>query len=149
MPARTRERRQAIVEVVAGRAVKSQEELALLLAEQGLSTTQPMLSRDLRALNVVKRDGVYEVLEEERITPLESLAGLLRGAQAVGPHLVVVNCEPGAASAVARALEAEALAGVAGTVAGDDTLFVAVTSARAGSGVARRVRSLLQEDRKD
>jgi len=146
MPSQARERRQAIVVVVAERELRSQEELAAALAARGIETTQPMLSRDLRALGVIKRDGRYELLEEERITPLEALAGLLRGAREVGEHLVVVHCEPGAASAVARALEAAELRGVAGTVAGDDTLFVAVHDSQSGAEVARCVLALIQKD---
>ena len=58
-------------------------------------------------------------------------------------HLVLVHCEPGAASAVARALEAEELPGLCGTIAGDDTVLVAVRSRADGDRVRRRVEDLL------
>ena len=142
MPA-TQDRRDAIRELLLERPVASQEELLALLSARGVRSTQPVLSRDLRALGAVKKDGRYVLLEPERVTPLEALQSLLRGAAPAGPHLVVVRCEPGAASAVARALEAEELAGVVGTVAGDDTIFVAVESPAAGRAVLDRLRSLL------
>jgi transcriptional regulator of arginine metabolism len=143
---RTAERRRAILQVLQETRVRSQDELAGILAEKGFETTQPMLSRDLRNLKVAKRDGVYQLIEDERVTPLEQLAALLRGAQAAGPNLLVVHCEPGAAHAVARALEAEDHEGVIGSVAGDDTIFLALTDEGAGAELARRVRALLEDE---
>jgi transcriptional regulator of arginine metabolism len=105
-----------------------------------------MLSRDLRALGVAKRAGAYELVVEERVTPLEGLAALLRGARPAGEHLVCVFSEPGAASAVARALEAESLPGLVGTVAGDDTVLAAMESDAAGSSLIARVLSLSPDD---
>jgi transcriptional regulator of arginine metabolism len=139
----TRTRRELIRAVLSSERVESQEALLVHLQDRGMPSTQPVLSRDLRALGAVKRQGAYVLLERERITPLENLQSLLRSAEPAGPHLVVVRCEPGAASAVARALEAEEPAGLLGTVAGDDTIFVAVQARAAGQSVLRRVRGLL------
>ncbi len=138
-----RNRRDVIRDVLQSERVESQEDLLGHLERRGVPSTQPVLSRDLRALGAVKREGAYVLLERERITPLETLQSLLRSAEAAGPNLVVVRCEPGAASAVARALEAENPPGVLGTVAGDDTIFVAVQVRAAGQSVLRRVRELL------
>lgn len=137
-------RRAAIRKILSSTTIHSQSELSELLASQGIETTQPMLSRDLRSLQVAKRDGAYHLLTEERVTPLEALPSLLRSAQPAGPNLVVVRCEPGAASAVARALEAEAISGIIGTVAGDDSIFVAVESKVAGGHVLDRVELALE-----
>ena len=71
-----------------------------------------------------------------------AIEALLREAHPV-QHLVLVRCEPGAASAVARALEAESLHGLLGTLAGDDTVLVAVQSQSDGAQVLRRVEELL------
>ena len=57
--------------------------------------------------------------------------------------MVVVVCEPGAASAIARALEAEGDLPILGTVAGDDTVFVATASRREGDRVRNRVLALV------
>ncbi len=143
MPASTTARRQLVRRLVAAGGIRSQEQLLAELARRGVQATQPAISRDLRALHAAKQDGVYVLREEEAVTPLGQLQPLLRGAEAAGPHLVVVHCEPGAASAVARAFEAEAPSGVAGTVAGDDTVFVAVRSAAAGRRVLRTLRRWL------
>jgi transcriptional regulator of arginine metabolism len=136
------DRRTAIQDLLRERTVHSQSELMSLLEERGLACSQPALSRDLRALGVAKVGGSYQLVEEERVTPLTALKSLLRGSEPV-EHLVLVRCEPGAASAVARALEAEELPGLAGTIAGDDTVIVAVRSRTDGAHVRRRVDELL------
>ncbi len=137
------DRRAVIEQILVDQDVRSQSQLAEILAARGIETTQPMLSRDLRSLRVAKRDGAYQLYSPERITPLEHLSSLLRNAQLAGPNLAVVQCEPGAASAVARALEAEGMRGVLGTVAGDDSIFVAVESKVAGGRVVDRVDEIL------
>ena len=141
-PALARRRRGAIRDLLAEREVKSQGELLSLLKGAGFDTSQPVLSRDLRALGVAKRGGTYQILEEEKVTPLAALASLLRSTQPA-EHFVLVRCEPGAAGAVARALEAEGIRGVLGTVAGDDTVLAAVTTSAAGARLRQRVRELL------
>jgi len=138
----TLSRRAAIEELLQERPVHSQAELLSLLAERGFPCSQPALSRDLRALGVAKVAGGYQLVEEERVTPLTTLKSLLRSAEPV-EHLVLVRCEPGSASAVARALEAEQLEGLCGTLAGDDTVLVAVRSRSDGAAVRRRVEELL------
>jgi transcriptional regulator of arginine metabolism len=135
-------RRAAILEILEATPVHSQEELLERLGKRGFSASQPVLSRDLRALEVAKQGGVYQIVRAERVTPLEQLASLLRGVDPVAKFLLV-TCEPGAASAVARALESEELEGLVGTIAGDDTVLVAVESESAAKRVRTRVRSLL------
>ncbi|MBI5431286.1 MAG: arginine repressor [Planctomycetes bacterium] len=141
----TAERRAAIRALLAEGEVKNQYELEVRLKKRGYHASQPVLSRDLRALGVAKQAGVYQLVESERITPLTALKSLLRAAEVV-PHFVMVHCEPGAASAVARALEAEEVPGLIGSVAGDDTVLVAVSSAAVGQRVRRRVAELLQSN---
>ena len=138
------DRRAVIRELLESHQVTSQAELLELLAGRGLETTQPVLSRDLRKLKVAKREGCYQMVEEgERVTPLEHLQALLRGAKSAGDHMLVVFTEPGAASAIARGLESEDVAGLVGTIAGDDTVFVAVDSRESGTALEQRVISLL------
>lgn len=138
----TATRRAAIRQLLAEQEVRSQSELLEALARRGFAASQPVLSRDLRALRVAKQDGVYRVVEDERITPLEALKSLVRGVQPVS-HFVLVQCEAGAANAVARALEAEEVDGLAGTVAGDDTIIVALASSDAARRTRRLVAALL------
>ena len=138
----TQSRRDTIREILAEGEVRSQTELQDLLEDRGIVTSQPVLSRDLRALGVAKQGGHYHVLEEERITPLTALRSLLRSSHAA-EHFEIVRCEPGAASAVARALEGEGIEGVLGTIAGDDTVLVVAANATAGAEVRARIESLI------
>ncbi len=138
----TERRRTVILELLTESEIRSQQELRDALRRRGHEASQPALSRDLRALRVAKRDGAYRVLEDERITPLESLKSLLRGVR-TATQFLVVESEPGAASAVARALEAEEVDGLVGTVAGDDTVLVALDSRRSADRVTRLVQDLL------
>jgi transcriptional regulator of arginine metabolism len=136
-----RTRRDAIRELLAADPVRSQKDLRAALLKLGFRTSQPVLSRDLRALGVAKSGGQYQFVAEERVTPLGALRPLLRGVGEAS-FLVIVRCEPGSASAVARALDAEAIPGVVGSVAGDDTIFIATASRAAG----RRVREHIADE---
>jgi transcriptional regulator of arginine metabolism len=136
------ERRAAIRSLLAEQDIASQAELLQQLAAQGFSVSQPVLSRDLRALDVAKQGGYYRIPEQDRVTPLVALRSLLRRVDPAS-NFLVVRCEPGAASAVARAREAEQLEGVVGTIAGDDTVLVATNSIAAEQRAQRRVQELL------
>ncbi len=121
----------------------NQADLIAAMKEQGIQAAQPSVSRDLRAIGAVKSGAGYILRETDHVTPLDSLRALLRDVNTAGPNLALIRCEPGAASAIARALEAEALDGMVGTVAGDDTVMVAVANKTAGRRVEKRILALL------
>ncbi len=121
--------------------IQNQADLRHKLRALGFRASQPVLSRDLRLLRVAKEAGVYTIREPERVTPLSSLKSLLRSCDGAREFLLL-RCEPGAASAVARALESEEIAGLVGTVAGDDTVLVALSSRAGAQRVRRRLASL-------
>lgn len=141
---RTHDRRRAIVQLLSDREIRSQKELRSALGKRGFRASQPVLSRDLRSLKVVKSGGIYAVMEREQVTPLAQLRPLLRGAEPA-TRFVVVLCEPGAGSAVARAIDASDVEGLVGTVAGDDTVLVALDSDEAARRVRRLVREIVEE----
>ena len=141
------ERQTAIREIVAARAVASQEELRRLLAKRGWDVTQSTLSRDLRELRLARipddRGGVrYAFPEgngEDGTAELEAmLPRLLVGAEGVGV-LVVVRTRRSGAQPVAEALDMLEWPDVAGTIAGDDTVLLICRSA---AGAARAVKRL-------
>jgi len=138
------DRRALIRRLLQDHEVQSQADLLALLHHHGCETTQPVLSRDLRKLKAAKRAGLYVLLDDgERVTPLENLQALLRDARPAGPHMLVVTTEPGAANAIARAIEAEDPEGLVGTIAGDDTVFVAVEAPEAALRLRELVLSLV------
>ncbi|MGI9156171.1 MAG: arginine repressor [Marmoricola sp.] len=152
-------RQQRIIDLLESSAVRSQTELAELLAACGVSVTQATLSRDLLDLDAVKvrtPNGalVYAVPAEggDR-TPivgresaasgarLARLAGeVLVSAEATG-NMVVLRTPPGAAQFLASALDKAELSGVLGTIAGDDTLLV-IGRDPDGEALARRLLGL-------
>lgn len=141
---RSEERRAAIRRLLVEGSIQSQAELRARLEGAGFRASQPVLSRDLRLLHVAKEAGVYQIREREQVTPLSALKSLLRSAE-TAREFVLVRCESGAASAIARALEAEELEGLVGTVAGDDTVLVAVATKSAALRVKKRVASLVSD----
>jgi len=135
-------RRALIRELLLDGAAATQDELRQALRKRSIRVSQPVLSRDLQALGAIKQNGAYALAATERVTPLDSLRPLLRSVREAG-NLVVILSEPGSASAIARALEAEQIDGVAGTLAGDDTVFVAVAHRKCARAVRERVAALL------
>ena len=158
----TKSARQALVtELLEGREVRSQHELADLLAERGVHVTQATLSRDLVELDAVKvrtpSGGlVYAVPAEggdRRPVVAESAASqhrlsrlaaeLLVSAEA-SANLVILRTPPGAAQFLASAIDKVELSDVLGTIAGDDTVLVIGRDPSGGDALARRFTSLAE-----
>jgi transcriptional regulator of arginine metabolism len=133
------------------RRLRTQEELAEALRERGFQTTQSSLSRDLTALGARKVDGSYRIVSETeagedtgQVYPtLAELQPFVRALRPAGPNLLVVSTRPGLAQTVALALDSMAMPEVVGTVAGDDTVFVATPSRRAQRSLERRFGHLV------
>ena len=122
-------RRDAVARILRSRAIGTQEELLAALAEAGFEATQATLSRDLARLGarrVSRPEGgtVYELDGAAEGNGLGALRGLVQGIIANG-SLVVVRTHPGSAAAIARAIDLGEVPEVLGTIAGDDTIFVA------------------------
>ncbi|GIF08142.1 arginine repressor [Actinoplanes siamensis] len=135
-----------IVELIRSRTVRSQTELADLLAADGVQVTQATLSRDLEELNAVKVSGAYLIPEDGK-RPLRETTGqgparlirllreLLTGVDSSG-NIAVLRTPPGAAQFLASALDRSGLSDVVGTIAGDDTILVVARDDGPGSGAA-------------
>jgi len=124
-------RREVIRRLLRTQVVTTQESLGDLLAREGIDVTQATLSRDLaklKAHRVTLPDGgtVYELdgspvsVGDERLRAVHHLVTTVEDSDA----MVVVRTLPGGASAVAAALDATRPAGVLGSLAGDDTIFL-------------------------
>jgi len=149
-------RHSRIIDLVTHREVRSQTELAHLLAEQGVHVTQATLSRDLVELDAVKvrsPEGflVYAVPGEggdrSPAAPRETAASLERLSRLLGEllvsadasaNLVVPRTPPGAAQFLASAFDRAEFHDVLGTIAGDDTVMVIARDPQGGSTLARR-----------
>ena len=128
-----RERQSAILELVRERALSTQAEVASALREGGFEVVQTTVSRDIADLGLVKVRApsgrlVYAPPGTTDGDRLRALGAAMRryaiGAEAAGP-LVVLTTPSGYANALAQAIDEAAHPGVAGTIAGDNTIFVA------------------------
>jgi transcriptional regulator of arginine metabolism len=133
-------------EILARGSATSQEDLQRALAARGIHAAQPTISRDLVALGVGRIAAAggarYRLDERDGALPIEPVRRLV-DAVATNGMLVVVRTKAGAASTVARALDDARLDEILGTIAGDDTIFVAPRQSREAAALARRLRTLL------
>ncbi|AGC62872.1 arginine repressor ArgR [Mycobacterium liflandii 128FXT] len=149
-------RQARIVAILSTESVSSQSELAALLAVQGIEATQATLSRDLEELGAVKLRGadggvgVYVVPEDgspvRGVTGgtgrLARLLGELLVSSDASANLAVLRTPPGGAHYLASAIDRAALPYVVGTIAGDDTVFVAAREPMAGAELAIALEKL-------
>jgi transcriptional regulator of arginine metabolism len=144
-------RQEAILSLIGKHQIATQEELVDQLRRAGIHTTQATVSRDIGELGLVRVGGP----ESHYVKPNEALGAaspagreerlrrLLRDLPLTvrrGQGLAVLTTTPGSASSLASAIDGAAWAEVLGTVAGDDTIFVALAlQPRAYSGLAQRL----------
>lgn len=129
------ERQQFILDLIAAKNIGTQEELSELLERRGFSTTQSSISRDLLDLGVIKTNGAYTLPHRSANA---DVFGILR-LDTAGPNLVVAKCRSGLASAATVRIDAERIEGIVGTIAGDDTIFIAVTDEKAQRAVMKKI----------
>ena len=134
-----RERQQRILSLIQAKPIGTQEDLRELLQTSGVAATQSSVSRDLEELGIVKQHGHYTLPRANGA----SARGLLSLDQA-GDSLVIARTLPGLASAVAVEIDAAALADVVGTIAGEDTIFIAVRDAKSQRTTVKKVWELFQ-----
>ena len=128
------QRQQAILALVNRGGAHTQQDIAAALSRKGLRVTQATISRDIHELGLVRSGDGYR-----------STAGMVRelvlSIELVNP-VAVIRTPPGTANLVARRIDEAALPGVAGTVAGDDTIIAVLRERKAG----RRLRELLAHE---
>ncbi len=145
-------RQRAIRDLVDQRPIRTQQELAAALRERGFRTTQATISRDVAELGLVKagREGIQAYALPPRLVEAETsgedrlrklLADLPVELREAG-LLVVVKTLPGSAHAIAAALDRARWPEVAGSIAGDDTVFVACVDRASLQRVKSRLRTL-------
>jgi transcriptional regulator of arginine metabolism len=146
------ERQGAIMRLVRERALSTQAELAEALGDAGIDVVQTTVSRDIAQLGLVKvrnAEGrlVYALPGAEDLDRLNELASALRRwALAVTPSgsLVIVQTPAGFASPLAEAIDRAQLADVAGTIAGENTIFIAAREGITGAELAAQLSHQLE-----
>jgi len=148
------ERQGAILRLVRERELSTQVEVAEALREEGIDAVQTTVSRDIAQLGLVKvrnRDAklVYALPGAEDLTRMSELAAALRrwtvSLTATG-QLLVIETPSGYANALAQQIDAARLPDIAGTLAGDNTIFVAAREGMSGTELAEAFRHHLDGD---
>ena len=130
-------RQTRILSLIRAKPIGTQEELRFLLERAGVPATQSSVSRDLDDLGVVKQRGHYTVPSANGA----AARGLL-SIDVAGESLIVARTEPGLASAVAVKIDGAAIPEIIGTIAGEDTIFIAVGDRKAQRGAIKQIWEL-------
>lgn len=140
------ERRDALAAIIRADPIASQESLSQRLRAAGHEVTQATVSRDLEALGAIrsKIGGKLAYLlpgDPEESSELSRILEEWRVSVEVAGNLIIMRTRPGSAHVVAAALDTAALPDIAGTIAGDDTLFIAIRDNFSAAAVAQRLSS--------
>ena len=145
--ARKHHRQQALLRLVQGHKLSTQGELVRALKGAGFPATQATVSRDIVELGLVKvaRDGTHAYAAPTAVASGGGTERLRRFCEdypvegAIAANLVVLRSPPGTANAMAIAIDTSGLAEIVGTVAGDDTVFVATSTERHARSLLTRL----------
>jgi transcriptional regulator of arginine metabolism len=147
-------RQKAIADLIRAELLGSQEEVTARLGAIGFSVTQATVSRDLDQIGAVKvkRGGALAYALPDQLGGNDWAAARLQrilaewvlSIEAAG-NLLIMKTPPGSAHLVALALDQAKLDEVAGTISGDDTLFVALRDGLHAGVMAGQLRKLMQE----
>ena len=132
-----RQRQKKILNLIRAKRIGTQEALRAQLERSGVPATQSSVSRDLEELGVIKHRGSYALPH----TNGDSARGLL-GLDTAGEVLVVAKCLPGRASSVAVEIDDAAIPEIVGTLAGEDTIFIAVRDQKAQRAAMKKIWEL-------
>lgn len=129
-----RERQKRILNLIRAKRIGTQEELRAELERSGVPATQSSVSRDLDELGVVKHHGFYALPQANG----DAARGLV-SLDIAGDVLVIAKCLPGRASAVAVEIDDAAIAEIVGTLAGEDTIFIATHDQKSQRAVMKKI----------
>ena len=148
------QRQQAILRIVRDGAVSTQAELVQALCDEGFDVVQTTVSRDVAELGLVKVRApsgrlVYAAPGAGDVDRLRLIGAAMRRyathVEAAGP-LVVVTTPSGYASALAQAIDEGRHPGIAGTIAGDNTIFLAPRSSTSADALTAELAGHLSDE---
>jgi transcriptional regulator of arginine metabolism len=135
------QRQTTILKLITGGQIGRQEELAEILEKKGFSVTQSSVSRDLLELGIVKVGGFYALPQKPKTAMVFGLVSL----EIAGDNLVVAKTEAGLASACAVRIDSAQIDEIVGTIAGDDTIFIAVRGQKEQKTVLKKVWEIFEK----
>ncbi|MBQ1505044.1 MAG: arginine repressor [Oscillospiraceae bacterium] len=146
------QRQSKILELIEKEKIDTQEELSRRLKEWGFTTTQATISRDIKELRLVKvmtPDGTYKytaATTENEVSMMGRIRNIFKECVvsiSSAQNLVVIKTLPGLGSAAGYAIDAIHHPEVVGSIAGDDTVFVVITSTEKAAAFRDEASSLL------
>ncbi len=145
-----KKRHELILNYIKNNNVSRQEEILQMLVEHGFNVTQATISRDIKELKIIKehfgkndiRYAVSEKIDNDDNYKMIFKRSAISADAAM--NIIVVKCYSGTANAACIALDSMNLNGLVGTIAGDDTIFVACKDVDATSNIINTINILLK-----
>lgn len=146
-------RQEKILELISAKDIETQEQLMKELNAHGYLVTQATISRDIKQLRLVKRAGPYgalryEISDSNKVPEFSSTIEKIFRQSVVqyscAQNLVVIKTLPGLASAACSAIDQMALPTVLGSIAGDDTAFIAMRDTAAAAAFCEEIHHHFQ-----
>lgn len=139
------QRRKAILEILAERPMRKQIELVRALRKMGFKMTQSSISRDLKAMGIVRQQGVYRApVPTGDESALGKMEEHIRRVRPAGPYMLVIETSPGMAKAVVLSLKTAGWAEIRGMVSEDDTIFVATENVYDNRLLVQRLKRIMK-----
>jgi transcriptional regulator of arginine metabolism len=138
-------RRKTILKLLTEQPMKRQIEIGRALRKMGFKVTQSTISRDLEAMGVVRRQGVYMPPSPKGDeSALGTMEQFIRSVRSAGPYMLIFETSPGMAKAVAVSIKSAAWPEVQGILSEDDTLFVATDNVFDSRLLLQRLKRLVK-----
>ena len=145
-------RQRIILDLIENIEIETQEELADYLLEKGIEITQATISRDIKELRLVKvltSNGKYKyaTIDNQYEGANERLAKILKSSVLSvdrAENIIVIKTLPGAAQVCASAVDNFKIEGIAGTIAGDDTIFIVISRSDIVESALNNIQNLLR-----
>lgn len=139
-PTKKQSRQDLMLRLVKENKMETQDDLKKSLERYGFEVTQSSLSRDIKELGLVKQHGIY-------VVPPRGMHGStppITTMESAGPNLIVVKTLVGMAAPVGITIDSQKIPSIIGTVAGDDTIFVATAQGVSHDVVKKIIRKLFK-----
>ncbi len=141
-----------ILKLIAAENIETQEELAMLLSAQGFNVTQATVSRDIKELRLIKvltGEGKYKYATVEKAeSDLQERFIRLFGNCVVSitsaGNLIVIKTMAGSAAVAAEAIDSMKWPEIAGSIAGDNTVFVAVREGKSVTDIIKKFQKMMK-----
>jgi len=146
-------RQNIILDIIKTHHIETQEDLAEALMDMGITITQATVSRDIKELNLIKvqtENGRYKYAASVGETEVKNISVMIRMFKAsvksikTAGNIVVVKTLSGSANVAAEAVDNLDLPGLVGTLAGDNTVFVAAASIEEAEQISQNLNELIK-----